>query len=351
MGKTEIKYLTLSQEDLIEAGAFDLKMSIAALQEGLHKFEAGRILFPDKIVQIFNEETQERINCLPATLLDDKVCGMKWVSVFPPNPRRFGTQNLSAIFILSELEKGYPICVMDGTLCSNMRVASMSASAADVLARKDAEVIGFIGAGEQAKMTLLGMKSVRPGLKECRVGAKEPEEEQAFIRDLQPIFPDMRFVACNTSLQSAVETADIIVTATSAQAPLLKAAWIKKGAFVNHIGGWEDEYAVIEKADKIVCDDWNTVKHRTQTVSRCYKDGIIKDEDIYGNLIDILSGRKPGRENDDEFIYFDAVGLAYVDVSIANAMYKRAVESGVGTWSYLQENMIFEKDLKGKIRF
>jgi len=349
MGKTEIKYLTLSQEDLIEAGAFDLKMSIAALQEGLRKFETGHILFPDKIVQIFNEETQERINCLPATLLDDKICGVKWFSVFPPNPRRYGTQNLSAIFILSELEKGYPCCVMDGTLCSNMRVASMGATAADFLSRKDSEVIGFIGAGEQAKMTLLGMKSVRPGLKECRVGAYAAWEEEAFIRDMQPIFPDMKFVACNTSLEDSVSPADIIVTATSAQAPLLKAAWIKKGAFVNHIGGWEDEYAVIEKADKIVCDDWNTVKHRTQTVSRCYKDGIITDDDIYGNIIDILTGRKPGRENDEEFIYFDAVGLAYVDVSIANEMYKKALAAGVGTWSYLQEKMIFEKDLAGKI--
>lgn len=64
MGKTEIKYLTLSQEDLIEAGAFDLQMAMKALKEGLVKFKDNRILFPDKIVQIFNEETQERINCL-----------------------------------------------------------------------------------------------------------------------------------------------------------------------------------------------------------------------------------------------------------------------------------------------
>ena len=184
MGKTEIKYLTLSQEDLIEAGAFDLQMAMKALKEGLVKFKDNRILFPDKIVQIFNEETQERINCLPATLLDEKICGVKWVSVFPPNPRRFGVQNLSAIIVLSEIEKGFPVCVMDGTLCSNMRVAAMGATAADVLAKKDAESIGFIGAGEQAKMHLLGMKAVRPGLKVCKVAAVSTAEEEAFIRDL-----------------------------------------------------------------------------------------------------------------------------------------------------------------------
>ena len=104
-------------------------------------------------------------------------------------------------------------------------------------------------------------------------------------------------------------------------------------------------------ADKIVCDDWETVKHRAQTLSRCYKDGVITDADIYGNLIDVLDGSKPARENDDEFIYFNAVGLAYVDVSIAYAMYRKALDAEVGNWTYLQENMIFEKDLREKVRF
>ena len=75
------------------------------------------------------------------------------------------------------------------------------------------------------------------------------------------------------------------------------------------------------------------------------------DADIHGNLIEVLDGRKAARENDDEFIYFNAVGLAYVDVSIATAMYRKALEAGVGTWTYLQENMIFEKNLEGKIHF
>lgn len=351
MKNHEIKYLSISQEDLIDSGAFDLPMAMDALQEGMFRFRDGDILFPDKIVQIFDQDTQQRINCLPATLLQKKICGVKWVSVFPTNPRRYGTQNLSAIIVLSEIEKGYPVCVMDGTLCSNMRVAAMGASAAQLLARENAEVIGFIGAGEQSKMHLLGMKSVRPGLKICKVSAKEAYEEQNFIQDMQPLLPDMEFIACNTVLKDAIVDADIIVTGTSAQAPLLKADWIKEGAFYSHIGGWEDEYKVVQMADKIVCDDWNTVKHRAQTLSRCYKDGVITDEDIYANLIDILDGTKPGRESEKEFIYFNAVGLAYADVSIAYAMYQKVLHAGLGHWTYLQENMIFEKDLTGKILF
>ena len=67
----------------------------------------------------------------------------------------------------------------------------MGATAAQVLARQNAESIGFIGAGEQAKMHLLGMKSVRPALKVCKVAAVSQAEEEAFIRDLSPLLPDM----------------------------------------------------------------------------------------------------------------------------------------------------------------
>ena len=137
----------------------------------------------------------------------------------------------------------------------------------------------------------------------------------------------------------------------SAQAPLLKADWMKPGAFYSHIGGWEDEYNVAKLCDKIVCDDWETVKHRTQTLSRMYKEGLLADDDLYANLVELVRGTKPGRENDDERIYFNAVGLAYVDVGIAIAMYERALEAGLGQDLQIQREMIFEHaDLKDWVR-
>jgi len=53
---------------------------------------------------------------------------------------------------------------------------------------------------------------------------------------------------------------------------------MKPRSFYSHIGGWEDEYAVAKQCEKIVCDDWETLKHPTQTLSRMYKDGELKDE-------------------------------------------------------------------------
>jgi N-[(2S)-2-amino-2-carboxyethyl]-L-glutamate dehydrogenase len=338
----EIRCRYFSQEDLLGAGCLDVAMALEATEQGMRAYHAGDVLFPEKIVQIFNDQTQERINCLPATFKSLKVCGVKWVSVFPPNPVRFGLQNLSAVIILSEIEHGFPIAFMEGTLCSNLRVGTVGALAAKHLARSDSESIGFIGAGEQAKMHLIAMKTILPGLRTCRVAAKSPDEEADFVRQMSAIVPDVQIESTAGDLERAVRGADVVVTATSAQAPLLKAAWLKEGCFYSHIGGWEDEYAVAQACQKIVCDDWETVKHRTQTLSRMYKDGVLADSDIHANLIDLVIGSKPGRESAAERIYFNAVGLAYIDVAIAYAMYLRAESAGMGQDLKIQHEMIFE---------
>ena len=343
-GENRIECRFLSQEDLLRAGCLDMGLAMKAAEDAMLAFRRDEILFPEKVVQIFDQDTQERINCLPATLLPEKICGVKWVSVFPQNPRRYGVQNLSAVIILSEIERGFPVAFMDGTLCSNVRVGAMGAIAARHLARPDSTSIAFIGAGEQAKMHLIALKAVFPGLEECRVSAKFPEEEGQFVEEMAALFGDIRFVATDTDGQRAMEGADILVTATSAQAPLLKAAWMKPGAFYSHIGGWEDEYEVARQCDKIVCDDWETVKHRTQTLSRMYRDGVLADDDIHANLVEVVAGEKKGRESSGERVYFNAVGLAYVDVAIAHAMYQRAMEAGAGREIPIQETMIFQHE-------
>jgi hypothetical protein len=52
------------------------------------------------------------------------------------------------------------------------------------------------------------------------------------------------------------------------------------GSFRTHVGGWEDEYGVAKQCDKIVCDHWETAKHRTQTLSRMFRDSELRDADV-----------------------------------------------------------------------
>ena len=337
-----IKYL--SQEALLSAGCFDMPSAITTVEKALIAYENNRVLFPDKTVQIFDEQLQSRINCLPATLLDEKVCGMKWISVFPGNPKLFGLMNQSAVILLSSLGTGFPIVFMEGTLCSNIRTAAVGSCAARYLAKKNSEVIGFIGAGEMARMHLVGMKSVLPNLKACKVASRTEKTENEFVAQMSPLYPDMKFIPCHGNYEFAARDSDVIVTAISGQSPLLHGAWCKKGSFYCHVAGWEDDDETVLKADKIVCDCWEIVKHRTQTLSRLYKIGRLKDSNIYADLIDIIVGRKPGRESDNEFNYFNSVGLSFIDIALAYNMYKKAENNAVIL--PFQESSIFSHNLK-----
>ena len=113
---------------------------------------------------------------------------------------------------------------------------------------------------------------------------------------------------------------------------------------IQHVAGLEDEYAVAERADKIVVDDWEVVKHRTQTISRMYNEKLLRDEDIYANLSEIISGNKLGRENDKEFIYFNSVGLSFLDIALSNWMYEKVVEQKKGMDILIQENSMFDME-------
>lgn len=310
----------ISQEQIVNLFQ-NAEIAVRLAEQAFLLFKRGNVLLPDKISQIFDKETQERINCMTATLKDENVCGVKWVSVFPENPK-IGVRNVSGIIILSELNYGLPIAIMDGTALTNIRTAAVSACAVKYLAREKAETIGFIGAGREARAHLDLICSVNPNLKKCYVSSRTEKSVESLIMEERKKHPDIEFIACGDDFEKAITPADIIITATSTQSDLLKAKWIKQGATYIHIGGWEDEFAVPQLADKIVCDRWDSVKHRGQTICRMYRQGLLEDKDIYADLVDIVSGAKPGRENDDEFIYFNIVGLAFVDVFFAKYIYE-----------------------------
>ena len=321
MNKFPIDITLISTEQVKNKidGNFDFVLN--CIEEAFNKRANNNVLLPDKISQIFDVNTQERINCMPSTLMDEKICGMKWVSVFPPNTQK-GIQNISGVILLSELTNGFPIALVDGTYCTAIRTAGVGGIAAKYLSKENCETIGFIGAGEQARMHFEIIKHVRPNIKKCYVSSKTDKTVLSFIETLSTKYSDVEFINCENNFKKATIDADIIVTATSSQIQILQADWIKDGALYIHVGGLEDSFDVPRKASKIVCDEWDAVKHRTQTISLMYKSGELKDEGIYANIGDIVSGSKKGRENDHEFIYFNSVGLSYIDVLLGYRIYQ-----------------------------
>lgn len=331
----------ISMEDILEAECCDFDEVISTIEQSLLNYKKGNILLPDKISQIFDSKIQNRINCMPSTLLKEKICGVKWVSVFPENPHKFEVPNVSGIIILSEIEKGFPIAVMDGTLITALRTACMGAIGAKYLAKKESKVYGTIGTGEQARVHFMAIKHMFPAINLCYVASRTQKSEYDFIELMRKNYPDVQFVSCNGDYELASKKADIVVTAVSCQQPLLKAKAIKAGTYYCHVGGWEDEYGVPLKASKIVCDDWSSLKHRgSPTIARMYQQGLLKDEDIYANIADIIDGTLEGRIDESEIMYFNSIGLSFVDISVAYSFYKKVLKSGKGKKMSLIKNEI-----------
>lgn len=320
----------ITAEDCIKAGIADLPQAVNVVKDAIRMQQGGRAILPDKTCIIYDAHTQARTNILPAVLLAKKVSGMKWVSVFPENPAKWGIPNVFACTVLSDLDKGYVKAVFDSTFLSNLRVAAVTAIAAEYLAPRSPETFGIIGAGYQALFQVLAFKTIKPSIREVRVYCPTEAHMRWFSDRVTRLFPDLRVEIC-ANAESSIRNADIVATATSAQEPLLKLAWMKKGFLYSHVAGYEDEYAVALNSDKIVVDDWKGVKKRGQTIARMYHEGMLSDASIYAELSDLISGSKPGRSADDENIYFNSVGVGLFDVALAQWALESAESAGVGT--------------------
>lgn len=312
-----MKTKLVSGEALREAwdGEQDADGLLSAVKDAFLAHDRGEVIFPEKSSQVFDESTQDRINCMPATVRPLGLAGVKWVSVFPENPAKRGIPNVGGLMLLSEIESGQPVSVMDAAYLTALRTAAVDALAARYLAPEGAATVAVIGTGEQARFHAQLLSMALPGIREIRISGRTPAHAADLARELRS--GGIPAVDFGTSMAEACSDAHVIVTAISGQAPVLKAAWVPEKCLYCHVGGWEDEYGVPLKADKIVCDSWDDLKHRgSPTIARMFKEDLLADSDIYCNLADVMVGRKPGREG-DEFIYFNAIGLGFVDVAVA----------------------------------
>lgn len=320
-----------NNEDLAQAAlSSDVVVMLDCLEKGFQAYEDGQVILPEKASQILNEVDQSRVNCMPCTVPSLGYSCVKLVSVFPGNAKT-GLPNVSGMILALSAENGAPLAVLDAGFPTALRTALVGALGARYFAPHEPKSIGLLGSGEEAFMHLFVLAKLFPSLKECRVASRNPQNEQRFASAAAVLLPDLDIQCCNSLYEEAARGADIIVTAISGQVPLLKADWVKPGAYYCHVGGIEDEYAVALKADKIVCDSWEALKHRgSPTISHMYQDGLLADEDIYAELAEVVAGKKPGRESSEEIVYFNSIGLAFTDVYMTAFLIDTCKKLGLG---------------------
>ncbi len=143
--------------------------------------------------------------------------------------------NIGALTTVFNSLTGNPIALIEGATMTGYRTAAASGAITSHCATKDASVLSIIGAGVQAWYHALSMLAIRP-IKEIRVFSRSTKKLHKFVSKLKEQKSNLS-VIISESIDDCVENADIVITATSSNTPLVSASKIKETAHVCVIGG------------------------------------------------------------------------------------------------------------------
>jgi ornithine cyclodeaminase/alanine dehydrogenase-like protein (mu-crystallin family) len=340
----ELRYLT--QEEVIQAGGFDMALTMEVVEDVFALYARGECILPSKVVLRWGDAASERttrghINAMPGYVGGEyDMAGQKWAAGFYQNPMKHGLPSISCLMILNDPYRGLPLAVMDGTLISAMRTGAMAGVAAKYLARQDSRTVGILGAGVQSRTLLMAVKTALPGLSRAWVYDINAERSRSFCEEMSERLDLSLDVAAAS--RSAVSDVDVVLIATTAVSPIVGKGWAPEGCLYCQMGGFMTELDAISDFDKIVVDNWSEIQHREIPVlAQAKTHGLISDEDIYAELGEVILGQKQGRESAAERILFSAVGMGLLDIAVATRILRRAEEEQIGTMLSLWETPAF----------
>lgn len=324
--------LLLNREDIKKV--FTMNDSIEAVKQAFMLFSDGKSEVPLR-TNIPVEKHNGTLLFMPAIVNDFDVASLKIVNIFPDNVKK-NLPTAPAQVLLIDTKTGLVEAVLDGTYVTQLRTGAASGAAFDALAVKDAKVGALIGTGGQAATQLEAMLCARK-LEKVKIFDMDKARLDAFVAQMSEELASYgaELIAA-TSSDEAVEDADILVTMTPAKKPVFDATKCKKGITVSCVGAYQHDMqemdpVILDRASKIYFDSTSAVLAESGDILIPLEEGRITEEDFTGELGDVLAGRLVGRENDEEIIVFETVGIGTQDLMAAKAIYDKAVEKGIGT--------------------
>lgn len=331
----DAKVLFLNNAVMSDVGVNDMSAAVRDVKKAYVLNKQGDVINPGKCVlrwgkTVEDENVMGRINAMPGYVGGEyNMAGIKWIGSGPMNYKK-GLPRASVTMVLNDPDTKLPVCFADGTAISTVRTGASGGVAIELLAKTNAEVMTICGAGAQAHTQLQAAVLARPSINTVYVYDIRPENAERFVTMNAEKYPQIQFVV-TSDVEDATRKSDIIDCVTLATEPFIKGEWLKAGALVMNMSDFEVDYDCVKRADKVVVDFWENIKHRMiSTVALMWKDGLFADEQIHAELGDILSGEKSPRENDEEIIYFNAVGAGILDIAVAARCYHEAVRQNKG---------------------
>ncbi|MGE4277365.1 MAG: tyramine oxidase subunit B [Lawsonibacter sp.] len=279
------------------------------------------------------------------------ISGEKWYGSNRANLEK-GLPRSILMVMLNNADTGAPVALMSGNLISSVRTGAIPGVGARHLARKDAKICGLIGAGVISRTCFMSLVDVCKELDTVRIYDIFPTSAQKLEAFIRENYPQIKTIELVDSVEAAVRDADVINAATSGKnLPYINEKWLKPGAFVSLPAGVNlDIDFVLNRARRVV-DNWKMYEawseelpypwHKSLDLVGSYYLDWIREGKMTANQIenlgDIINGKIPGRQNDDEIILFGMGGLPVYDVAWGKEIYDNAVKMGLGVTLNLWE--------------
>lgn len=259
--------------------------------------------------------------------------GLKTLTGYPG--RRLPGETYFAVLLFG-CDNGALRAVIAANQLTGIRTGAASGVAARHLARPDAHVLGVIGAGVQARHQVAAMREVRP-LTEVRVFDIDAGRANGFAREIERTLQvAARPVA---AARDAVAGCDLVVTITTAKAPVMDGEWLEAGTHLTGAGSNTPAKRELDDAafrrGKVIVDFKDQALQEAGDLQQALRSGALAEKDIHAELGEVITGRKAGRASDGEITLFKSVGMAIEDLAAASFVYQEAVRRGLGTYFQL----------------
>lgn len=259
------------------------------------------------------------------------VYSLKAVCVYPGNPR-LGLDAHQGIVTLFDGITGRPTAVLNGSAVTSIRTAAVTALATRMLARTDARTLAVIGAGVQAAAHVRALMLVRP-FERVRICSRTPEHAERLAAAAAEHGGGAVFETA-ASAREALDGADVVVTATNSQTPVIERGWLAPGAHVNAVGASlpsarELDTATVADAELFV-DSRESAANEAGEYRLALSEGAIGPEHIRAELGDVAAGMHPGRSGSQALTLFRSLGIAVEDLAAAELALGRARAVGAG---------------------
>lgn len=328
-GTSSIRFTWLNGPDIARLAMTDEEI-LAAIEGGLRAQGLGQTVIEPRMHLTPDPAFRGHFNVLRGYVAPLSLAGVKIVGDYVDNWQK-GLPSEMALLNLFDPRTGMPVAILDATAITEMRTGALTALGARYLARKDSKVLGHVGARGTSYWNVRLLDRLFD-FDEIRVHSRRKESREDFARTLEKDLG--KTIIVTDDWQSCLEGADIMVEASRLEQreEIFKTAWIRKGACVIPYGTVSAlELSMPSIMDKIVIDDFSQFRAGKFGALRPHIDaGLVSEATVHGELAEIVAGKKPGRENDEETILFWHRGLSLSDIALGSAMLDKAKTLGIG---------------------